>query len=107
MVQRSLLGWRVDLWRLEMPVYGIDVFCTACSTVHPVGVGIRSAQEVPPNRSIAAVYEGRDLPTEFVTILVHTARCPVSGNVISARNYSEVFLARLGDSSDQSGAEVA
>jgi hypothetical protein len=48
-----------------MPSYIVTAYCGKCSLNHPTGVELNWPEQIPPNKSIAEVFDGTVLPPEI------------------------------------------
>jgi len=48
-----------------MPSYIVTAYCEKCSVNHPTGVELNWPEQIPPNKSVAEVFDGTFLPPEI------------------------------------------
>lgn len=77
-----------------MPNYSVYMFCDACSTPHPMGIGVVLDEEIASDQSIGDIYDGRELPESIASLKDNSTICPTTGKQITQRTNFHVFLVR-------------
>jgi hypothetical protein len=75
--------------------YMIHVFCEECSEPHSTAIVIYRDEEISSTRSVADIYQGRDIPVEIVMVVGNQFHCPRTGKFFLQRDYRQVFLVRM------------
>ncbi len=75
--------------------YMVQAFCDECSVPHPTGIVIERAELLSPRQRAGDVYDGRELPTEIVTMIGNRFQCPNTGRFFRQRDNDRVYLILL------------
>jgi hypothetical protein len=77
-----------------MPSYIVTAYCDKCSVNHPTGVELNWPGQIPPNKSIAEVFEGTFLPPEIAMMSRNYFLCPQTGKMHKQTDSTKTFLAK-------------
>jgi hypothetical protein len=77
-----------------MPSYIVTAYCEKCSVNHPTGVELNWPKQIPPNKSIAEVFDGTFLPPEIAMMSRNYFLCPQKGKINKQTDSTKTFLAK-------------
>jgi hypothetical protein len=73
----------------------VHLACPMCPVTHPSGVVLTSDEDFDETRSVAEVFEGRDVPAELAALRTNVFKCPVRGRLFPQRDLRQVYLRKL------------
>jgi hypothetical protein len=74
--------------------YVVTAYCDKCSVNHPTGVELNWPEQIPPNKSIAEVFDGTFLPPEIAMMSRNYFLCPQTGKINKQTDSTKTFLAK-------------
>jgi hypothetical protein len=77
-----------------IPSYIVTLYCDKCSLNHPTGVELNWPEPIPPNKSVADVFDGTVLPPEIAMMSGNYFLCPQTGKIYKQTDSTKTFLAR-------------
>src|SRR6266481_4144698 len=77
-----------------MPSYIVTAYCEKCSVNHPTAVELDWPEQIPPNQSIAEVFDGTFLPPEIAMMSRNYFLCPQTGKMNKQTDSTKTFLAK-------------
>ena len=77
-----------------MPSYIVTAYCENCSVNHPTAVELDWPEQIPPNKSIAEVFDGTFLPPEIAMMSRNYFLCPRTGKMYRQSDSTKTFLAK-------------
>jgi hypothetical protein len=77
-----------------MPSSIVTAYCEKCSVNHPTAVELNWPEQIPPNKSIAEVFDGIFLPPEIAMMSRNYFLCPQTGKISKQTDSTKTFLAK-------------
>jgi hypothetical protein len=75
-----------------MGEYGIFALCNACGDLHPMGISVTLDDGPTTKKSVADLYECKELPPTLAGLKDKRVYCPKTGRQYAQRDTKKIFF---------------